>query len=249
MSLVERARDARQHQFLDHFGWVLALVLVTIAGQSLVDTRESFAGATLTHALSGAALVLAVRACGLQRRWRRAADVLVVATVLGNLLYLLLGDGGAPDPGRSIGINPGLLWVVAASLVPVVVARRLLQHRVVTVATMLGAVAAYLQIAVAYAFISQSIDALTHTHFFGDPVSTTVYMYVSLETISTLGFGDFTPVTDLGRLALMSEAVVGQVYLVTFVALIVSRFAARPDRWRGADPDEQAASAAVDPER
>ncbi len=42
--------------------------------------------------------------------------------------------------------------------------------------------------------------------------------------VTTLGYGDYTATTDLGRLLLVSEALVGQVYLVVFVALIVSRF-------------------------
>ena len=51
-------------------------------------------------------------------------------------------------------------------------------------------------------------------------------MYFSLVTISTVGYGDYTAAHDLGRMAAGSEAVLGQVFLVTFVALIVSRFAA-----------------------
>ncbi len=58
-------------------------------------------------------------------------------------------------------------------------------------------------------------------------------MYFSLITISTVGFGDFASVTDLGRMASASEAVIGQVFLVTFVALIVSRFAAGMPRALG----------------
>jgi hypothetical protein len=71
-------------------------------------------------------------------------------------------------------------------------------------------------------------------------------MYFSLTTIATLGYGDFVPVTEVGRLAAMSEAVIGQVYLVTFVAMVVSRFAAAPPgsnrrrRWRWASAEPQA---------
>ena len=52
---------------------------------------------------------------------------------------------------------------------------------------------------------------------------TTPYMYVSLESIATLGLGDLARVTDSDA-SRCSEAVIGQVFLVTFVAMIVSRF-------------------------
>ena len=111
------------------------------------------------------------------------------------------------------------MWLLAAALTPVLIARRVLQHTVVTIQTIMGSVAAYLQIAVAYAFLFQTLDAFHSTPFFGEDVSTTTYMYFSLVTILTVGFGDFAAVSDLGRMAAASEAVIGQVYLVTFVAL------------------------------
>ena len=124
--------------------------------------------------------------------------------------------------------RPEVLWLIAAALAPVVVARRLVEHRTVTVQTLLGAVAAYLQIAVAYAFAFQALDAVGARPFFGVQVPTTSYMYASLTAISTLGYGDLVPVTELGRLVAVSEAIVGQVYLVTFVAMLASRYASKP---------------------
>ncbi len=53
-------------------------------------------------------------------------------------------------------------------------------------------------------------------------------MYVRLTSISTLGIGDIVPTTQTARLLLSSEAVLGQVFLVTVVAIAVSRFAGGP---------------------
>lgn len=46
--------------------------------------------------------------------------------------------------------------------------------------------------------------------------------------MTTTGFGDLTAALDLGRTLAVTEALVGQVYLVTVVALIVSNL--RPRR-------------------
>lgn len=238
-----------RHRLLDQFGWLLVLVLATIVGQSLIDTGETLIGSSVTHAISGAALLLAVRAAGVSRRWRRATDILVGVVVVSNVALVLLSHllGAAADRPSEAG--PELLWLAAAILVPVVVARRLLEHHVVTVQTILGAVATYLQIAVAYAFAYQALDVETAEDVFGAAVPTTSYMYVSLESITTLGLGDLAPVTELGRLAVVSEAVIGQVFLVTFVAMIVSRFDFGAGHRRLHSGDEKHDRAAPDDER
>jgi len=219
------ARLPKPPAMLARFDLVLLLVLATIVVQALVDVRASFLANMLTHAISGLALIAAVRASGSRRRWRRAVDVLVIVLAFGSALlvtFVRTNDGS--------GVPPQTMWLLAAALTPVLVARRLLQHAEVTFQTVMGAVAAYLQIAVAYAYLYQTIDAFSTANFFGEAVSTTTYTYFSLITLTTVGFGDYTPVSELGHLAAGSEAVVGQVFLVTFVALIVARFAARLPR-------------------
>lgn len=215
-------------RLLDRFDIVLVLVLAVIVIQSLVDTSGSAWGSFLSHSVTGVALIVATRASAARPRFCRIVDVLVVVTVVGNLLLLVQASRGNQI---STGTNQAQgIWLAAELILPVVIGRRVLQHRVVGVQTVLGAVAAYLQIAVTYATLFQTIDALSPQHFFGQPVPTTVYTYFSLVTIATVGYGDFTAATNLARLAATSEGVIGQVYLVTFVAFIVSRFAAGPAR-------------------
>jgi voltage-gated potassium channel Kch len=54
------------------------------------------------------------------------------------------------------------------------------------------------------------------------------FLYYSFTTLTTTGFGDFTAASDLGRTLSVVEALTGQIYLVTIVALIVSNL--RPRR-------------------
>jgi hypothetical protein len=211
-------------RLVDRFELVLLLVLATLCAQALIDVHDNPTGAFITHAISGLALVVAVRAGAVPRRWRRAADVLVLVTLAINLAILVLGLFSDVEVD---GYGGESAWVVAAFLVPVAVARRVLQHRVATVQTVMGAVAAYLEIAVAYASLFQSLDFVTSTPMIPSDGSTTEYTYLSLQTITTLGYGDLAPTADLMRLVAVSEAVLGQVFLVTFVALVVGRFSAQ----------------------
>ena len=75
---------------LDRFGLLLLLVLSTVVGQALIDVGGSFLGASVAHAISGAALLVAVRAAGVTTRWRRAADLLVAVVLAANVVLVLL---------------------------------------------------------------------------------------------------------------------------------------------------------------
>ena len=67
------------------------------------------------------------------------------------------------------------------------------------------------------------------------------YLYFSLVTITTTGYGDLTSATGVGRMTAVCEAIFGQLYLITVVALVVqnlgqqSRIARRmEDEMKGA---------------
>jgi hypothetical protein len=48
-----------------------------------------------------------------------------------------------------------------------------------------------------------------------------VFQYYSFVTITTLGYGDITPITDVAKAFSVLEAVIGQLYLVVAVAWLV----------------------------
>jgi hypothetical protein len=122
------------------------------------------------------------------------------------------------------------LIVVLAALAPVVIVRRLIMHSDVTRGTMLGAIAGYLFIPITFFYFFLTAAELQGVDFFGTPQPTTAFMYFSLATVSTVGYGDLVANTDLDRLLATSEAIIGQVYLVTFVAMIVGLYASRRHR-------------------
>jgi len=87
-----------------------------------------------------------------------------------------------------------------------------------------GAVVVYLLMALMWAFIYRVIETANPGSF---TIPTTDihermrFIYFSLVTITTLGYGDVVPKTSLATSLATLEAVVGQLYLVTTVALVV----------------------------
>jgi hypothetical protein len=211
---------------LDRFGVVLFFVVATLVVSSLIDVGTSYGDSLLAHAMSGAALIAAARAVGMRPRSRRVVTVVVLVAV-GLLAFLSLAQSLLGDKGL-IGVSPEQadpLWVALVIVVPIIVIRRISQHTVVGGRTVLGAITAYLQIGVAYAAIYQAISVWSSVPPFGEPQPSSAFTYLSLTTMSTLGIGDIVPTTQVSRLLLSSEAVLGQLFLVTIVAIVVSQFA------------------------
>lgn len=232
--------DTRTKQS-DQFGWLLLFTILVIAMLSLVDLDSpdlpiiSRIVAAIVALFIGLTLLLALRASGLHDRAQRVADIVVLLATI--LLVTMSAIGGmAPETGASQlrAIN-FLIVVFFAVLTPVVIVRRLLQHRQVRTATVLGAIAGYLLIPITYFYLYVSIQQVTQQSFFAQSEPTTSVMYFSLATLTTLGYGDLSANSTLGQLLASSEAVVGQIYLVTCVALIMGLFI---QGWRTSHSDQ-----------
>jgi len=219
---LSRAFDDRSRG-LDRFGLVLALTACSVVGLALVDingteyTTVQQLGALLAAAVVGLTLITALRASGLARRRQVFVDVLVLLVVVGYVFSLL----GSRTPQGQAGRGVSTILVALSVAAPVVIVMRLVRHRDITLQTILGAISAYLLIGVAYFYVYLAVGGW-QGQFFADKQPSSTYMYFSLTTLTTVGYGDFTATTKLGRLLANSEAVIGQVYLVTFVAFIVS---------------------------
>lgn len=229
--------------YLDRFGLLLVITVLTIIVLSLVDLtiddeqpmRTLMAAGA--NAVVGVMLLLALRASGLARHWLRVADVIVVVSIL---IVLLLAGATTLSPALTVTTDSApLLIVLLAFCVPIVTVRRLLQHREVTPQTIMGALSAYLAIPIAFFYAFLAVDWAAGP-FFGTPEPTTTFMYYSLSTLSTLGFGDFVAETELGHLLSTGEAITGQIYLVTFVAMIVGLYATGRHARRGLDEGPEA---------
>jgi hypothetical protein len=176
--------------------------------------------------LFSVAALLALRGSSVPRR---TARLIVVALLAG--LAIMLALSFTTETGRGIAsIWAGLVLLFAV----VVIVRRVLSIRTVTTQNIYGAVSAYLMIGVAFAAFFAAVDHLSGVHFFaqGQPDSTQDFQYFSFTTLATLGYGDFTAAGHFGRALADLEALTGQIFLVTLVAFLVSRFRAHGEQKR-----------------
>lgn len=226
--------------YVDRFGLLLIVTGAAVVTMSLVDLREGFQnwraeiGTILVSLFVGATLLLSLRASGITRRFRVIADVVVglgLVVTIGLVLFESFSTGSQDLAGRA---TPSVAWIILSVGAPVVVVRRLIHHRRATRRTLLGAVSAYLLIAMAFNFVFLALDDYGSL-FFGVEEPSTSFMYYSLVTITTLGFGDLSAAEPFGRMLSTVEAVIGQVYLVTFVGMIVGLMVGQRQSARGAE--------------
>jgi hypothetical protein len=74
-----------------------------------------------------------------------------------------------------------------------------------------------------FAFAFAAVGDLGSRPFFASHEAGTRsdYVYFSFVTLATVGYGDLTPQGGLGRALAVTEALLGQVYLITAVAALV----------------------------
>lgn len=132
--------------------------------------------------------------------------------------------------------NGGVLLVGAlvVLVVPAVIAHGIFhgirEHGRVTMQAAFGALCIYLLIGMLFAFAFGAVAVLQHGPLFSNGTEGDLqdHLYFSFITITTTGYGDLSPAGDLARSFSMLEALIGQLYLVTVVAVIVGNLRARP---------------------
>jgi hypothetical protein len=213
------------HRIHYRFGYVLALILAAVAFGLAAPEGD---GARLVGVSLQAATLVAAVVASRAHRW--IVRLSVVVAVVG-----VVGTGAALAGSNEFG--DGSAEVVALGyvlLTPPAIVSGLSKHfreeGMVTIQTMFGVLCLYLLVGllfgVAYA-VDQEIS--------GEPFFTTGegkrddFLYFSYSTLTTVGYGDLIAARDVGRSLAITEALLGQIYLVTVVAVIVSNLrAARP---------------------
>jgi Ion channel len=208
---IRRLGGGAEHRY----GVVLALLLGTFV-LMMTGTTGKWAR-PLSVALTGTTLVAALLAAGVAPRLRRIAEVCAVVAFLGSLTLLGLGRSGAGFGGV---LNAALVIVA-----PIAIARSVLRRRIVDVRTVLAALCIYVLFAMWWAFVYTAIGNIGPSAFFVQQTRATSadYLYFSFITQLTVGYGDLTAVGNLGRACAVLEGLLGQIYLVTIVAVLVSR--------------------------
>lgn len=171
-------------------------------------------------------LISAAVAVSPQRRTRQVAIVLALPVIVLHALAYWL----------EIHILMELMCLAAAAFLAftiVMILRHVFEAKTVHGEVIYAALCAYLMMGILWAFLYALIE-LVQPESFSHPHEPNMHpklgiaaedfgmvLYYSFITLSTVGYGDITPVTPVARTLAASEAIAGQLYLAVLVARLV----------------------------
>ena len=135
--------------------------------------------------------------------------------------------------GVAFGADAILLAIAALTILR----RVILGASEVDFRTILGAISVFTLLGLLFAFLFVGFANASHTEFFtGVPgPRSSDYLFFSYTTLTTTGYGNLVPAGTVGQSFAVLEMLVGQVFLVTLVAGLVSLW--RPGRTAKAPVD------------
>jgi hypothetical protein len=221
---VQRLRAAHS------YGIVLAWVLATIIFAGL--TPDSDWSSALLVVIEAVTLGVALWTSGFTGPDSKLSLAFGLIAIV--FAVALLVQGGATLDGIVALLSAVLTLLIASAIVVGVVDQGEVNFQTVT-----GAVCIYLLLGFMFVFIYGVIAEFGHGYLFAQGTDGTrgTRVYFSYVTLTTVGYGDYTMRTSLARMFAVLEMLMGQLYLVTILALLVSRM--RPGtRWGPKPPDE-----------
>jgi Ion channel len=228
MAVDTPAEDSSQHstEGRERYGELLGAILLSFLFQGIAQPgRWEQIVITVLLAIT---LVLSFRAAGAKRSVMRGVVAVAVVVMIFSIIDSLTGEvAGAPSRIANL-----LLILLAPPAIVVGVVRTLRTRQRVTVEAVFGVLCLYILLGMFFAFTYGTISRLGD-HVFAQTTEATVSscLYYSFTTLTTVGYGDLTTVSNFGHTLSVTEALFGQIYLVTVVAVLVSNLS-RP-RGRG----------------
>ena len=213
-------------RFADSYGVVLILIVATIVLAGLLAGQ--LWGRPVIVFVMGITLQVGLAAARVSARKHRYAGMFSTALVVIAVAGLVTDSQKAS--ALAIAVMSGILII----LLPWSIVRGIVEQTEINVRTIAGALCIYLLAGLFFAFLYMTIDVVTGNNFFAQdvPYHPFDFIYFSFITMTTVGYGDLTAAGDTGRMLAVLEALIGQIYLVTIVALLVGNMGRQRERRR-----------------
>ncbi|MEL6448869.1 MAG: ion channel [Pseudomonadota bacterium] len=198
------------------YGGLLASLVVMLLLAPMVEPQGAFRVAT--SLAFAALLVFSVWTVSHDTRATVIASTLATFVFIGSTLIDWV------DTGAALGIATLGVACVFFAYVSSIVLRDVFTSRSVTANTIVGAICAYILLGMLWGYLYSLVEAIQPGSFSTDVQDTGLvgrFVYFSMVTLTTLGYGDITPVSAAARGLAVVEATLGQVYLTVLVARLV----------------------------
>ena len=201
-----------------------ALLLMILLISMLAPLVRSDASSLIISIFLSLVLLSGIRTISKKRLCRAGATVLALAVII------LTWMKNFYPSSRSLHSWSDLVAVIYFVLLTVVVMRHVFQEGPVTGDRVRGAIAAYILVGFTWAILYHLIELRLPGSFrFPETNAAAIYTvrqsdftYFSFITMTTVGYGDITPINPLARMFAVLEGLIGQLYPATLLARLVS---------------------------
>ncbi len=211
--------------YKDRFLFLIVLIVALIV---LGPFIEGFIGLKLSMDLFFSIILITTIYAATQKRTHIIIAVILVIPTLFAVWSKTIAISGTYI---TIGFICGLILFAFAVIL---ILKYIFSHQVVTRQTLSAAVGVYLLIAMMWTFIYRVMEilypgsfAIAHSKLLD---AENIYLYFSFVTITTLGYGDITPIGSHAISMAVLEAITGQIYLVVVVAWFVGMYVSRKSK-------------------
>jgi len=220
MELSDRARAKLDELSRSFFVVILLVVAVYLLAEAY--SGDDWASIPMNLFVYSAVLISIRGTEGSRRLFNVHLAVMVPAFIL-TMAGVLSDVGGLLAPGN-------FLTTAFAVTTLVMILKYVLTQRHVNSNVIFAAVSVYLLIGIVFGTVFSWV-AYADPGAFDPPqqveTGDSSLFYYSFVTLTTLGFGDISPVTEGARALTVIEALLGQVYLVVLIARLVAMHIAR----------------------
>lgn len=214
-TLVREKWLNRAERISDAYGLVLVLVLITYVLGSLLS-NHGWAGVALTVAGSATSIVALTSS--------EVRSNTVWAAVLLSILAVWFAFLAATTEAHLLLNVASFIEIALLAVASLAILRRVVTSAEVGFRTILGAISVYTVLGILFTFLYGTIDRLQDAPFFSEVAEPkgSDFLFFSYTTLTTTGYGNLVPAGQPGRMFAGLEMMMGQIFLVTLVAGLVS---------------------------
>ncbi len=205
-------REARLASLEDRYALAAILIVATIITTAIGG--DDRIGQFVLVVVESATLIVILHASNVSSHTIRIA-------VLAAILAIVFASVSISLDRETVG--PVVIGALIAFVGPVVIIRRIRDHARIDLETVAASLCIYLLAGIFFSYVYRVVDVIGGSFFAQKGAANALnFLYFSFVTLTTLGYGDLSPGTHLGKMLSVSEALLGQIYLVSVVAMLVA---------------------------
>lgn len=218
-------KDLNIHLYEQRYIYLLAATIILVFLNSFFPDRNGILINRLTFSLFMVANINFIR------HNRRIVFVMLFFALLSIILAWIPDDAEIAMKLFPVAKLVSLLFI---SVIIYLIISQIAKSKVVSADMILGVITIYILFGLAAGDCNQLILHFDPDAFTGnlDVTDKSDLRYYSYVTMTTLGYGDIVPVSQMARATSVFFSLIGQIYLAVVIALIVGKYVSHSDKKR-----------------